>query len=135
MPLIPLRTELGRRLTNAEGDSRQAYLFTQAAHGFTEGQLVYLTTGGVWALAKADDEATMADGIVVDGDNANTFRVCFKPIVLTWTSGLTVGARAYLSASTAGGAVTTRPNISQGVGKALSSSLFLFKLDAYEVRV
>ena len=86
-------------------------IITQAGHGFTAGDVVRPTTsGGVFALAKADSAAN-AEGIgVISEVNVNTFTVIYSGEIVS--NGLTTynsGDVLFLSETTTGKLTTSPP--------------------------
>jgi len=100
----------GNPLVAAGGGSGVALesTITQAAHGFSVGQLVYLV-GATYTLALADD-AVSAEvvGIVSAVADANTFTLTTSGLV-TGLSGLTAGTVYFLSPTVAGALTSTQP--------------------------
>lgn len=91
---------------------------TQVAHGFTVGQVVYLS-GSSYALAKADTAADAeVAGIVTAVGGANTFTIATSGRV-TGLSGLTAGTVYFLSPSSAGALTATEPSTVGQVSKPL----------------
>lgn len=87
--------------------SRAARIFTQVAHGFAVGTVVYRTTGGAWALASQASRAVSGDGVVSAVLTADIFEVTFAGYI-EGLSGLTAGTTYYTSA-TAGAFTATEP--------------------------
>jgi hypothetical protein len=79
-----------------------------ASHGFTVGQVLY-KNGSTYALSKADAIGTAVyAGVVSKVEDVNHFDLTYAGI-LTFAHGLTVGALAYLSDTTAGQLSSTAP--------------------------
>jgi len=87
---------------------------TQSSHGFAVKDAIR-HTGSAWAKAQANDAATLALGIVTEVADSNTFTVAQSGRFTLSSHGLTVGQWYYLSSSSAGGLVTTEPDISQPI--------------------
>lgn len=100
------------------GADATAYDVTQASHGFSVGDVLYLV-GAVYTKARADS-ATTADvvGMVYSVANANTFTLCLGGAV-SGLSGLTAGVVYFLSDTTAGGLTATEPTTFSYVSKPL----------------
>lgn len=103
---------------------------TQASHGFSVGQVLYLN-GSTYALAKADVAATAeVAGMVSRVIDASTFELTICGEV-SGLSSLTVGENYFLSPSSAGAITATEPTvvgqISLPVGVASSATTLLFK--------
>lgn len=91
---------------------------TQAAHGFTGGEWIYLN-GASYTKAKADAAATAeVAGIVTAVANANNFTYQFGGS-LTGLAGLTAGSVYFLSDTAAGAATLVQPTVSGTVSKPL----------------
>jgi len=93
--------------------TKRAYNFarmvTQVAHGFAVGEQVYRDAAGAWALAQADDIATMRNGMVEQAIDADTFVVVYMGL-LTWpTHGFTPNTSYFLDQATPGAVVTPQP--------------------------
>lgn len=111
---------------------------TQAAHGFTSSNLgapLYLTSGGIYTLAKADAANTAeVVGLIYSIVDVNTFTMALfgNVTVNTAVSGgaLVVGSTYYVSASTAGLITATEPStlghVSKPVGTAISTTVLEF---------
>lgn len=109
----------------ASGGSGSSVSFNvaQTAHGFSLGNLVY-KNGANYAIADADDISSTADGMVSAVIDANNFTITQIGKV-TGLSGLTAG-EAYFLSSTAGAMTATEPTtLSQYVGYAESSTVFI----------
>lgn len=103
---------------------------TQASHGFSVGQVVYLN-GSTYAPARADVAATAeVAGMVSRVIDASTFELTICGEV-SGLSSLTPGENYFLSASSAGAITATEPTvvgqISLPVGIASSATTLLFK--------
>lgn len=111
---------------------------TQAAHGFTSSNLgapLYLTSGGVYTLAKADAANTAeVVALLYSIPDANTLVLAYfgNVTVNTAVSGgaLVVGSTYYVSAATAGLITATEPStlghVSKPVGTAISTTVLEF---------
>lgn len=98
---------------------------SQVTHGFSIGDLLY-NNAGTWELAQADSAAKLAQGIVSEVIDADTFVLVLKGVT-TWTAhGLTIGQIYYLDASTPNTLTTTSPTLSQGVLLPLSVDQVIF---------
>ena len=96
-------------------------IVNQAAHGFTVGQ-VLKRSSGAYALAKADTTANaQAVGIVTAVIDTGSFVLMMAGFTGAF-SGLTDGARYYLSAATAGALTTTAPAIPVVIYDAVSAT-------------
>jgi hypothetical protein len=97
------------------------------ANTFSPGNLVYLN-GSTYTLAKADSANTASVVGVVSVATSTQFTLNTSGLV-TGLSGLAVGADYFLSATTAGLAITTEPTttgyVSQPIGIALSATELL----------
>lgn len=96
---------------------------TQSSHGFAVGDILYESTDGVYAKARADAEATFTRdlGICAHVTDSNTFVLWRRSFTgpLAWTHGKgtpTFGEDLYLSDSTAGDTATTPGAFSVRVG-------------------
>jgi len=81
---------------------------SQTAHGFSVGDQVYLQTNGDYALAQADQQATLRVATVAEVISVDRFVVAFEGRMPWNAHGLTVGAAYYLSGDTPG-AITQGP--------------------------
>ena len=86
---------------------------TQNSHGFVVKDAIY-HNGSAWAKAQANSVNSLALGIVTE-KTTNTFVVAQSGRFTISSHSLTVGQWYYLSASSAGGLVTTEPVISQPI--------------------
>jgi len=86
---------------------------TQNSHGLAVKDAIR-HNGSAWVKAQANDVATLALGIVTEAAT-NTFTVAQSGRFTLSSHGLTVGQWYYLSSSSAGGLVTTEPDISQPI--------------------
>lgn len=83
---------------------------TQTGHGFSLGNILYLS-GGTYAKAKADAANTAeVVGMVSRVVDANTFEITLSGEVVG-LSGLTAGEMYFLSAATAGAITITEPSV------------------------
>jgi hypothetical protein len=89
---------------------------TQAAHGFSVGNVLYYT-GSAWALAKADQDSTSEVLGIVSSVTSSSVFVLTQIGYITGLSGLTAGAVHYLSDTTAGALTTTGPSTIGHVNK------------------
>lgn len=93
---------------------------SQAAHGFTVGQILKLNVGsGTYSLSQANATSS-ADvvGMVIAVVNANSFNILTDGYAMG-LSGLSVGAVYFLSPTTAGAMTTTEPLTLNQVRKPL----------------
>tara|TARA_B100001029_G_scaffold174879_1_gene175531 strand:- start:669 stop:1787 length:1119 start_codon:yes stop_codon:yes gene_type:complete len=86
---------------------------TQNSHGFVVKDAIY-HNGSAWAKAQANSVNSLALGIVTE-KTTNTFVVAQSGRFTISSHSLIVGQWYYLSASSAGGLVTTEPVISQPI--------------------
>lgn len=103
-----------------------------AGENLAAGDLIYVNSSGEAFKADANSEAKEAIGFVLSSITAAaTGDIYLGSGIITGLTGLTAGARYYLSASTAGGVATTKPSgandIIQQVGFALSSTELYFE--------
>jgi len=103
-----------------------------AGENLAAGDLIYLDSAGEAFKADANSEAKEAIGFVLASVTAAaTGTVYFGSGIITGLTGLTAGARYFLSASTAGGISTSKPtgasDIIQQAGFALSTTEFYFE--------
>ena len=94
---------------------------TQSSHGLAVKDAVR-HNGSAWVKAQANATTTLALGIVTAVADSNTFTVAQSGRFELSSHGLTVGQWYYLSASAAGGLVTTEPTISQPIVYVESAS-------------
>ena len=94
---------------------------TQSSHGLAVKDAIR-HNGSAWVKAQANATTTLALGIVTAGADSNTFTVAQSGRFELSSHGLTVGQWYYLSASAAGGLVTTEPTISQPIVYVESAS-------------
>ena len=94
---------------------------TQSSHGFAVKDAVR-HNGSAWVKAQANATTTLALGIVTAVADSNNFTVAQSGRFELSSHGLTVGQWYYLSASAAGGLVTTEPAISQPIVYVESAS-------------
>lgn len=84
-------------------------LITQASHGFSNGQAVYLTSGGVFVLADASTDTKLTVGIVTSA-TLNTFLLMRIGTATVTSHGLSpIGETFYQSQTTPGALTTTKP--------------------------
>lgn len=103
-----------------------------AGENLAAGDLVYLNSSGEAFKADANSEAKEAIGFVLSSiAAAATGTMYFGSGIITGLTGLTSGARYFLSATTAGSISTSKPtganDIIQQVGFARSSTEFYFE--------
>ena len=94
---------------------------TQSSHGLAVKDAVR-HNGSAWVKAQANAASTLALGVVTAVADSNTFTVAQSGRFELSSHGLTVGQWYYLSASAAGGLVTTEPTISQPIVYVESSN-------------
>ena len=94
---------------------------TQSSHGLAVKDAVR-HNGSAWVKAQANAASTLALGVVTAVADSNTFTVAQSGRFELSSHGLTVGQWYYLSASAAGGLVTTEPAISQPIVYVESSN-------------
>ena len=94
---------------------------TQSSHGLAVKDAVR-HNGSAWVKAQANATTTLALGIVTAVADSNNFTVAQSGRFELSSHGLTVGQWYYLSASAAGGLVTTEPTISQPIVYVESAS-------------
>ena len=94
---------------------------TQSSHGLAVKDAVR-HNGSAWVKAQANATTTLALGIVTAVADSNTFTIAQSGRFELSSHGLTVGQWYYLSASAAGGLVTTEPTISQPIVYVESAS-------------
>ena len=95
---------------------------TQSSHGFVAKDAIR-HNGSSWVKAQADDNSTLALGIVTAVADSNTFTVAQAGRFTISSHGLTVGQWYYLSSSSAGGLTATEPTISQPIVYVESASV------------
>ena len=99
---------------------------TQSSHGFAAKDGIR-HNGSSWVKAQADDNSTLALGIVTAVADSNNFTVAQAGRFTISSHGLTVGQWYYLSADTAGALTSTEPAISQPIVYVESASvIFVF---------
>lgn len=114
-------------------DGSSVIQVSQAAHGFTDGQLLYRASGS-WELAQADDSATSSVAGVIKVEDADNFNIITSGLIEL--SGLTDGTQYYLSDSVAGGVTTTAPtapNIEAPVYEAISTTQAIVRIQLAQV--
>jgi len=94
---------------------------TQSSHGLAVKDAIR-HNGSAWVKAQANAATTLALGIVTAVTDSNNFTVAQSGRFELSSHGLTVGQWYYLSASAAGGLVTTEPAISQPIVYVESTS-------------
>ncbi len=88
---------------------------TQITHGFSVLEPVYYNSGsGLWALAQADDVATLGRRVVVEVINVNMFKIAMVGRYTIAAHGLTETSTYYVSPTVAGALTRTMPNPSAG---------------------
>ena len=94
---------------------------TQSSHGFAVKDAIR-HNGTAWVKAQSNSASTLALGVVVVVTDSNNFTVAQSGRFELSSHGLTVGQWYYLSASSAGGLVTTEPTFSQPIVYVESST-------------
>ena len=128
----------------AVGAGGSILTINQASHGFTSadvGRPLYLN-GSVYALAKADAEATAeVAGLISRIIDANNFEVCLSGEVSSVGANLIVGGGAltpgemyFLSASDAGKISTTPPSVVGQISKPVGIARTSSALDFFNMR-
>lgn len=115
-----------------EALSTAGFLQSQAAHGFAVGEAVYLGGSG-WALARANDPATLAAAIVLAVPDANSFRVAYlagQEVTLAAHGKGAAGTDLYLSADTEGLVTASAPaadpdNLIQRLGRVKDANTWI----------
>ena len=95
---------------------------TQSSHGLAAKDAIR-HNGSSWVKAQADDNSTLALGIVTAVADSNNFTVAQAGRFTISSHGLTVGQWYYLSSSSAGGLTSTEPAISQPIVYVESASV------------
>ena len=95
---------------------------TQSSHGLAAKDAIR-HNGSSWVKAQADDNSTLALGIVTAVADSNNFTVAQAGRFTISSHGLTVGQWYYLSSSSAGGLTATEPDISQPIVYVESASV------------
>lgn len=91
----------------------QFELVTQSSHGFVVGDVIYRTSGGAYAKARADAASTLGSFVVTHYLTSSSFVMAAAGGTYRFAShGMTVGATLYLSAGTAGDWTETAPSTS-----------------------
>lgn len=106
-----------------------------AGEALSAGNLVYVNGSGAVLKADASSEAKEAVGFVLSAiSNAASGTVYFGSGIITGLTGLTAGARYFLSGTTPGAVTTTAPTgtgkIVQQVGRAISTTVLYFEPQA-----
>lgn len=98
-------------------DSQLVKLITQSSHGFSVGDILYLS-GSTYTKAIATSlAASEVVGIVSVVNSSDTFTLCLNGLLTTGLSGLSAGTLYYLSPSSAGTATSTEPTTNGQVSK------------------
>ena len=95
---------------------------TQSSHGFAAKDAIR-HNGSSWVKAQADDNSTLALGIVTAVADSNNFTVAQAGRFTISSHGLTVGQWYYVSSSSAGALTATEPDISQPIVYVESASV------------
>ena len=131
--MLTTRRGKGSTLTFDELDDNFAAEINQATHGFSVGDLVYRSGASAWTKAKADAEATLTDGIVVDVEDTNNCSVTVSDGMMVTISAHGFGAtgtKLYTSQGTAGLITASAPvtGYVQPIGKVIDTNTILFRL-------
>lgn len=115
---------------------KNTVILTTAAEALTGGNLVYISSTGAF---KADAvNLKLAMGFVLAGSALSAAATVFTSGVVTGQTGLTVGARYYLSDTVPGTITavmpTTAGKIAQIVGIAVSTTSIAFELGSATIR-
>lgn len=109
-----------------------------AFENLTAGAFVYVRSDGTVANASANSGGNSAIGFVLTPATTGNPAVVYFEGQNNVLTGLTVGARYYLSDATAGGAITTpvvgTGKLHQFLGRAISATSISFEADDYIVR-
>ena len=95
---------------------------TQSSHGFAAKDAIR-HNGSSWVKAQADDNSTLALGIVTAVADSNNFTIAQAGRFTISSHGLTVGQWYYVSSSSAGALTATEPDISQPIVYVESASV------------
>lgn len=112
--------------------------FTQTAHGFAVGDVIY-NNAGTWAKAKADADATSETiGMVSAVADADNFTLTTGGYI-SGLSGFTAGSTYYLSDATAGALTSTEPTTASHYSCPLfvadsTTSGYFFKMRCAEIQ-
>lgn len=104
----------GSSLLESSGVVRESV--SSAAHGFSAGEVLYLS-GSTWTKAKADAASTSDVIGIVESVTTDTFVIVYSGKISL--SGLTAGEQYYLSDSTAGDYTNTAPTATGSIRKPL----------------
>jgi hypothetical protein len=86
------------------------YTANQVAHGFSVGEVLYLSGDNTFALAQADNIATSyVAGVVTEVIDVDNFKYCTHGTVTTGVPAQTGGTVMYLSETTPGALTSTAP--------------------------
>ena len=128
---LTIRDFAGADLTPAQADGNFARNVV-TSNTFSEGDLVYFTTGSAWALARANADTTLCDGVIIEASGTEFWVATIDgTIVDATTHGYgTAGQFIYLSQGTAGDGTATQPTsgLVQPVGKAITNDVFIFRV-------
>ena len=124
------------------GGGSSTVTVTQTAHGFTTSNIgapLYISTGGVYTLCKADAANTAeVQGLISSINNVNSFVLLIGDGVITVDTAvsgggaLVVGSTYFVSAATAGQITATEPtttigNVSKPLGTATSTTVLQYQ--------
>ena len=124
------------------GGGSSTVTVTQASHGFTTSNIgapLYISTGGVYTLCKADAANTAeVQGLISSINNVNSFILLIGDGVITVDTAvsgggaLVVGSTYFVSAATAGQITATEPtttigNVSKPLGTATSTTVLQYQ--------
>jgi hypothetical protein len=123
------------------GGGSSTVTVTQTAHGFTTSNIgapLYISTGGVYTLCKADAANTAeVQGLISSINNVNSFILLIGDGVITVDTAvsgggaLVVGSTYFVSAATAGQITATEPttigHVSKPIGTATSTTVLQYQ--------
>ena len=130
---LTLRRDKGTTLTHDELDDNFAGELNQASHAMVVGDLVYRSGATAWSDARANSEATLAEGIVVDVEDANNLSVTTldgTQVTITAHGFGATGTKLYLSQGTAALITATAPTsgLIQPIGSVIDTNTIRFSL-------
>jgi len=105
--------------TQLDSKATSTLAVTQATHGFSAGDILYLNAGTYTKAIATSAAAAEVIGYVLSDDGTNDFTLAFSGHVTVGLSGLTTGAVQYLSTSSAGDLTETKPTTATQVIKPL----------------
>ncbi len=108
-------------------------LTANASGALSAGDFIYVTSGGLIARASAAPGGNETIGFVLAASTTGTPATAYFEGRNTGLTGLTVGAKYYLSTTVPGGVQTAVPTgagaFQQAVGRAISASTIAFEAD------